>query len=153
MLSHETPRLRAEAAANRRRSIITTKFGNWLACAISESMSFGRHAYRHALKPPASSASDHLWISDDLLAATFRRFANGQRRHGSCVPGPLEARRRLAKRRNTALAGIGGAEDIACLFGRNGREHMKWTDHPWQRAQVETQGECERRTQLVHFRV
>ncbi|KAF3025221.1 hypothetical protein E8E15_004592 [Penicillium rubens] len=84
---------------------------------------------------------DHPWISDDLLAATFRRFANGQRRHGSCVPGPLEARRRLAKRRNTALASLGGgpAEDIACLFGRNGREHMKWTDHPWQRAPFETQ--------------
>ncbi|KAJ5460621.1 uncharacterized protein N7458_002173 [Penicillium daleae] len=105
-------------------------------------MSFGRHAYRHALKPTAAPTFDHLWISDDLLAATFRRFANGQRRHGSCVPGPLEARRRLAKRRNTALAGLGAvsAEDIACLFGRNGREHMKWTDHPWQRASLETQG-------------
>ncbi|CAP80653.1 hypothetical protein EN45_093920 [Penicillium chrysogenum] len=104
-------------------------------------MSFGRHAYRHALKPPVTPTLDHPWISDDLLAATFRRFANGQRRHGSCVPGPLEARRRLAKRRNTALASLGGgpAEDIACLFGRNGREHMKWTDHPWQRAPFETQ--------------
>lgn len=115
---------------------------NWLAHTTAELMPFGRHAYRHALKPPATPTIDHLWISDDLLAATFRRFANGQRRHGSCVPGPLEARRRLAKRRNTALAGIGGnpAEDISCLFGRYGREHMKWTDHPWQRAQFETQG-------------
>ncbi|EKV16208.1 hypothetical protein PDIG_09200 [Penicillium digitatum PHI26] len=104
-------------------------------------MSFGRHAYRHALKPPATATLDHPWISDDLLAATFRHFANGQRRHGSCVPGPLEARRRLAKRRNTVLASIGGgpAEDIACLFGRNGREHIKWSDHPWQRAPFETQ--------------
>ncbi|KAJ6070010.1 hypothetical protein N7499_011897 [Penicillium canescens] len=115
---------------------------NWLAHTTAELMPFGRHAYRHALKPPATPTLDHLWISDDLLAATFRRFANGQRRHGSCVPGPLEARRRLAKRRNTALAGLGGnsAEDISCLFGRYGREHMKWTDHPWQRAQLETQG-------------
>jgi hypothetical protein len=115
---------------------------NWLAHTTAELMPFGRHAYRHALKPPATPTLDHLWISDDLLAATFRRFANGQRRHGSCVPGPLEARRRLAKRRNTALAGFGGnpAEDISCLFGRYGREHMKWTDHPWQRAQFETQG-------------
>jgi hypothetical protein len=115
---------------------------NWLPHITAELMPFGRHAYRHALKPPATPTLDHLWISDDLLAATFRRFANGQRRHGSCVPGPLEARRRLAKRRNTALAGFGGnsAEDISCLFGRYGREHMKWTDHPWQRAQFETQG-------------
>ncbi|RDK38846.1 hypothetical protein M752DRAFT_286045 [Aspergillus phoenicis ATCC 13157] len=67
---------------------------------------------------------------EDFLASAFRRFANGQRRYESRVPGPLEARRRLAKRRNTALAGIAGTgplDDIACLFGRNGREHMKWT--------------------------
>ncbi|KAJ5928838.1 hypothetical protein N7466_007794 [Penicillium verhagenii] len=104
-------------------------------------MSFGRHAYRHALKPPSAPTLDHPWVSDDLLAATFRRFANGQRRHGSCVPGPLEARRRLARRRNTALAGFGASpvEDIACLFGRNGREHMKWTDYPWQRSHINTQ--------------
>jgi len=108
-------------------------------------MSFSRHAYRHALKPPSASTLDHPWVSDDLLAATFRRFASGQRRHGSCVPGPLEARRRLARRRNTALAGFGlsPAEDIACLFGRNGREHMKWTDHPWQRPHADTQGACD----------
>ncbi|KAJ5525466.1 hypothetical protein N7494_012116 [Penicillium frequentans] len=92
-------------------------------------------------KTPSASTLDHPWVSDDLLAATFRRFASGQRRHGSCVPGPLEARRRLARRRNTALAGFGlsPAEDIACLFGRNGREHMKWTDHPWQRSHADTQ--------------
>ena len=110
-----------------------------LACAILRPMSFGRHACRHALKPTSTPCLDHLWISDDLLATTFRRFANGQRRHGSCVPGPLEARRRLAKRRNTALAGIGAGspEDIACLFGRNGREHLKWTENPWQRTQFD----------------
>ncbi|KAL4803752.1 hypothetical protein BDV18DRAFT_153622 [Aspergillus unguis] len=64
--------------------------------------------------------------------STFRRFVNSQqRRYESRVPGPLEARRRLAKRRNTALAsvaGMGPMDDIACLLGRNGREHMKWTN-------------------------
>ncbi|KAF3388310.1 hypothetical protein F1880_003771 [Penicillium rolfsii] len=116
-------------------------------------MSFGRHAYRHALKPNATPTFDYLWISDDLLAATFRRFANGQRRHGSCVPGPLEARRRLAKRRNTVLAGFGAgsAEDIACLFGRNGREHLKWTDQPWQRAQPETHGMINKHTLQIRL--
>ena len=115
---------------------------NWLAYATPHPMSFGRHACRHALKP-SSPSIDHLWISDDLLAATFRRFAHGQRRHGSCVPGPLEARRRLTKRRNTALASIRGGpgDEYACLFGRNGREHMKWSDHPWQKA-TEVQGTC-----------
>ncbi|KAJ5612998.1 hypothetical protein N7510_006192, partial [Penicillium lagena] len=114
---------------------------NWLTYANIILMSFGRHAYRHALKPPPAQILDHLWISDDLLAATFRRFANGQRRHGSYVPGPLEARRRLAKRRNTVLASMGGgsSDDLACLFGRNGREHMKWTDRPWQRAHLKPQ--------------
>ncbi|GIC84777.1 uncharacterized protein Aud_000601 [Aspergillus udagawae] len=94
-------------------------------------MSLGRHAYRHALHPSSTNRIDHVWISEELLASTFRRFATSQRRYESRVPGPLEARRRLAKRRNTALAGIAGSgplEDIACLFGRNGREHMKWTD-------------------------
>ncbi|KAJ5495860.1 hypothetical protein N7539_000976 [Penicillium diatomitis] len=116
-------------------------------------MSFGRHACRQALKPSALPLHDHLWISDDLLAITFRRFANSQRRHGSCVPGPLEARRRLAKRRNTALAGFGAgpAEDIACLFGRNGREHMKWTDHQWQRPQTGVQGSRENSASMAHI--
>ena len=105
-------------------------------------MSFGRHAYRHVIKPSSAPPIDHPWVSDDLLAATFRRFAHGQRRHGSRVPGPLEARRRLARRRNTALAGMGAPmEDIACLFGRNGREHMKWTDQFSQRVPIGVQGE------------
>ncbi|EAW11283.1 uncharacterized protein ACLA_089750 [Aspergillus clavatus NRRL 1] len=106
-------------------------------------MSLGRHAYRHAIQPGTSSCLlDHVWISEDFLATTFRRFAAGQRRYESRVPGPLEARRRLAKRRNTALAGIAGSgplEDIACLFGRNGREHMKWTDRQERKVHPETQ--------------
>lgn len=147
-ISHPTPRLPEEATTKSRRWMFPITLVHWRAYAIPDPMSFSRHAYRRALKPPAPTATDHVWISDDLLAAAFRRFANGQRRHGSCIPGPLEARRRLAKRRNTALAGIGGspAEDIASLFGRNGREHMKWTDHPWQRAQPETRGMPCRRT-------
>ncbi|KAL2856020.1 hypothetical protein BJY01DRAFT_231437 [Aspergillus pseudoustus] len=87
-------------------------------------------AYRHAIRPTSTATTNHVWISDELLASTFQRFTSGQRRHESRVPGPLEARRRLAKRRNTALASVAGSgilDDAACLFGRNGREHMKWT--------------------------
>lgn len=96
-------------------------------------MSFGRYAYRHAVVPSSTPFIDHVWISEELLTSTFRRFvnSNGQRRYESRVPGPLEARRRLAKRKNTALADIAGSgplDDIACLLGRNGREHMKWSD-------------------------
>ncbi|PYH91961.1 hypothetical protein BO71DRAFT_451750 [Aspergillus ellipticus CBS 707.79] len=70
--------------------------------------------------------------AEDFLASAFRRFANGQqRRYESRVPGPLEARKRLSKRRNTALAGVwatGPPDDFGGLFGRNGREHLKKTD-------------------------
>ncbi|KAL3452398.1 hypothetical protein BJX65DRAFT_293005 [Aspergillus insuetus] len=90
-------------------------------------------AYRHVIRPSSTTTAptDHVWVSDELLASTFRRFTIGQRRYESRVPGPLEARRRLAKRRNTALASVAGPgilDDVACLFGRNGREHMKWTN-------------------------
>ncbi|KAF7619776.1 hypothetical protein F9C07_2900 [Aspergillus flavus] len=106
-------------------------------------MSFSRHAYRHAVPPSSHSLVDHVWISEDFLASTFRRFANGQRRYESRVPGPLEARRRLAKRRNTALASLAGSgplDDIGCLFGRNGREHMKWVGGQSRNAPREAQG-------------
>ncbi|KIX06026.1 uncharacterized protein Z518_04000 [Rhinocladiella mackenziei CBS 650.93] len=44
-----------------------------------------------------------VWISDKLLADAFRRFCH-PKRYGSSVPGPLEAQRRAAKRKNTSLA-------------------------------------------------
>ena len=44
-----------------------------------------------------------IWISDGLLADTFARFCH-QKRHGSNVPGPLEAQRRTSRRKNTSLA-------------------------------------------------
>lgn len=96
-------------------------------------MSWSRHAYRHALRRPHASFLDHVWIGEDLLASTFRRFVNCQRRHGCQVPGPLEARRRLAKRRSTALASAGASSPhpgFISLFGKDGSEHMQWNDSP-----------------------
>ena len=52
-----------------------------------------------------SSAPQCLWITDAVLAEAFNRFAclslaaRHHSRHGSNVPGPLEARKRLARRR------------------------------------------------------
>ncbi|OJK02301.1 hypothetical protein ASPACDRAFT_76669 [Aspergillus aculeatus ATCC 16872] len=96
-------------------------------------MSLGRHAYRHAVHPASSSSGfiDHVWISDDLLASTFRSFVKSQRRHASRVPGPLEARRRLAKRKNCAFAPVTCAlPPDPHLFGRGGRQHLLWnSDH------------------------
>ncbi|ETN39350.1 uncharacterized protein HMPREF1541_05573 [Cyphellophora europaea CBS 101466] len=61
-----------------------------------------------------------LWITDDVLADTFRRFASLSVRHGSHVPGPLEARKRAAKRKNTSLAHIGPSPpiDSTLLFAK-----------------------------------
>jgi hypothetical protein len=54
---------------------------------------------------PATRVSRQLWM--------------GQRRHGSNVPGPLEAGRRLNKRRRTNLASGGFRDTVepALLFG------------------------------------
>ncbi|KAL5343631.1 hypothetical protein BJX70DRAFT_353040 [Aspergillus crustosus] len=91
-------------------------------------MPLGRSAYRHATRYSPIPSTEHLWVSEDLLSSTFHRFVSNQRRYGSHVPGPLEARRRLDKRRNTALASVVGAgpmDDAACLLGLNGTEHLK----------------------------
>ena len=66
----------------------------------------------------------HIFITDEVLSDAFHRFArisHTHRRHGSNVPGPLEARRRLAKRKMGMAAVInttpppGG--DFGALFG------------------------------------
>ncbi|KAH8704880.1 hypothetical protein BGW36DRAFT_421467 [Talaromyces proteolyticus] len=98
-------------------------------------MSATGYAYRHSLRK-VSSRHDYVWISDELLSSTFRRFVNGQRRYETRVPGPLEARKRLAKRRNTALAASGTSIDsplnVANLFGVNGSGHVRqWDDSAW----------------------
>ncbi|KAK3720669.1 hypothetical protein LTR37_003719 [Vermiconidia calcicola] len=69
-------------------------------------------------------ALQHIWITDDLLAEAFHRFlrvSQTSRRYGSSVPGPLEARRRLAKRKMGMAAVASGnaplGSDIGALFG------------------------------------
>jgi hypothetical protein len=108
-------------------------------------MSFSRHAYKHALQQRPISQLDHVWISDECLAGAFQRFLKCQRRHESRVPGPLEANRRLAKRKNTALARTGSAYgptiDVGNLFGVNGSGHIRQRDDlPWTRSWPEPLG-------------
>lgn len=59
-------------------------------------------ACRRAVQRKLPKPSDTIWISEDVLHHTFQRFARFStttKRHGNFVPGPLEARRRLGKRR------------------------------------------------------
>ena len=52
--------------------------------------------------------SDHVWVSDELLRSTFscfvRSVSHTHVRHTSHVPGPLEFRKRTAKRRLNHLS-------------------------------------------------
>jgi hypothetical protein len=88
-----------------------------------------------------STALDHVWISEDVLSQAVARFFRTtcpqQRRHGSNVPGPLEARRRAAKRRMTLQSNMdvaGGMPPPLFSFGalfasRQPREPM-WKYEP-----------------------
>lgn len=62
----------------------------------------GRTVRRHVFTPCQS-----IWISDTVLVSAFERYCAVSRitvRHGSSVPGPLENRRRLGKRRMGELS-------------------------------------------------
>ncbi|KAK2750569.1 hypothetical protein FQN57_002640 [Myotisia sp. PD_48] len=83
-------------------------------------MSLCRHAYRKAAQHYPKPSVEPVWISDELLQSTFTTFVQRQRRYGSSVPGPLEAGRRLAKRKNMDLASSGGPQspfDMGIVFG------------------------------------
>ncbi|KAL8693914.1 MAG: hypothetical protein Q9218_001328 [Villophora microphyllina] len=93
-------------------------------------MSLKRHACRFAPHP----SSDHLWISDDILNHALHRFTllRAPRRYGSNVPGPLEARKRAAKRRMMGLAPVAGGPHIhpGLLIGgrraQEGPQNWQW---------------------------
>ncbi|KAK4990058.1 hypothetical protein LTR50_002834 [Elasticomyces elasticus] len=73
-----------------------------------------------------------LWITDDILTQAFHRFADVsntvRKRHGSNVPGPLEALRRLTKRRLMALSNASAAPppDYGQLFGSSKPSDPTW---------------------------
>jgi len=80
-----------------------------------------------SLLPPA------LWITDEVLATAYFRFVRvcqTTKRFTNNVPGPLEAQRRLAKRRLGGLSAVGASSsaDIGVIFG-NGppvRHDLRW---------------------------
>jgi hypothetical protein len=73
-------------------------------------------------------SSPYIWISDSFLTETFNRFCHN-RRHGSNVPGPLEAQRRASRRKNTSLAYVGGggiATDPTIVLGSSANKLAWW---------------------------
>ena len=80
-------------------------------------MSFKRQFCRLAIP---RQVTDPLSVFDDILNDAISRFTlcKFSRRHGSSIPGPLEARRRAAKRRVMNLASPAGVGlDPSCLPG------------------------------------
>lgn len=104
-------------------------------------------AVQHHIHETRPRITDQVWITDVLLERAFSSFSrydshsrvdgrgkpkaashlnasasmgdSHNRRSGSSVPGPLEARRRLARRKNADLAMAGSAAPvgIGVLFG------------------------------------
>jgi hypothetical protein len=105
--------------------------------------------------------AQHIWISDELLSSTFHQFFRDtsphQKRHGSHVPGPLEARRRSAKRRMTVSAGFYPQDsfpssfNLSALLGlRNSQPAWRY-EPPWLPKQAEPldpNGSCKASTSL-----
>ena len=88
----------------------------------------------------ARSKNANVWVSDELLTDTFNAFVRNHTRHGSNVPGPLEARRRSGKRKLTSLGQSAVANhsfDPAGLFGC--QPQAGWWKTPEPRDQVQQQ--------------
>lgn len=76
-----------------------------------------RDVSRHISAPARA-----IWVTDDILTATYNRFVFRTRRHGSNTPGPLEAQRRLAKRKMGLTAVGGPGVDLGFLLGNELRK-------------------------------
>ncbi|KAL8847987.1 MAG: hypothetical protein Q9221_006949 [Calogaya cf. arnoldii] len=90
---------------------------------------------RHACRFAATHPTDHIWISDDLLNHALSRYVQlcVGRRHGSAIPGPLEARKRAAKRRMMGLAPTNAELDPHPGFLAGlGRGHENQQSWQWQ---------------------
>lgn len=78
--------------------------------------------------------SDSIWVSDEVLSHAFQRFCSiswTSRRYGSFVPGPMESRRRLGKRRMTHVSeavpsAVPNAPSIWGSFWEVDRTQWQW---------------------------
>ncbi|OJD14624.1 hypothetical protein AJ78_05054 [Emergomyces pasteurianus Ep9510] len=100
-------------------------------------MSRCRHRLYQALQQHGTARPDHIWISDELVSEGFYRFARHHKRYGSSVPGPLEAQKRLSRRRHAALALAGLPPppiEAAILFGKPAQQNSEISPigtYPW----------------------
>ncbi|KAH6202441.1 hypothetical protein HBI15_183440 [Parastagonospora nodorum] len=95
---------------------------------------------RRAVQSLQCPAPPHIWISDELLSSAFHRFFRSscphQKRHGSHVPGPLEARRRAAKRRMSLSSNyypqdsFPSSFSLGALFGFASSSQPSWKYEP-----------------------
>ena len=117
-------------------------------------MPLRRHVCRLSfyLKAP----KDHVWISEEVLNNAINHPQPGItfRRHVGVVPGPLEARKRAAKRRMVNLAQVGGAGEIdPSLFGgpeyAPGRNGWQW-QNPTTPATKDVEGVVLRPCSIAH---
>ncbi|KAI9053349.1 hypothetical protein LZ554_002308 [Drepanopeziza brunnea f. sp. 'monogermtubi'] len=90
---------------------------------------------RRALQRQVTISSDSQWVSDEALSHAYQRFfvvSKTRKRYGSFIPGPLESRRRMGKRRmtlqseapQTPATGLGTL--WAGLFGGAGQMDWQW---------------------------
>ena len=97
-------------------------------------MSFGFRACPQSLNVRTSKSSNYIWISDDFLSTLLHQFAVSKRcvRNGSSVPGPLEFRKRAAKRRMMNLTVVATQSipiDLRAFAGMHGNsveKGMRW---------------------------
>ncbi|KAN0122214.1 hypothetical protein V8E51_000540 [Hyaloscypha variabilis] len=80
-----------------------------------------------------SPSHDAIWVPDEVLRHAFHRFVKTRtaKRYGSFVPGPLESRRRLGKRRMAHLtepvpASPHGLGPLWSFFGKTGDTQWQW---------------------------
>ena len=90
-------------------------------------------AYQAAARSIALADTQSVWINDDVLARAVHRFNRvfygTFKRHGSNVPGPLEAQRRLSKRRMGVLSPFNSSApstEFGALFGVGYQPELQW---------------------------
>jgi hypothetical protein len=117
------------------RSDFSASIGSWQRAELqsppgapcADVMTLDHHVARRVLRKPSSSPSYPGWISDSIHAESAQRISRLFLRRGSSVPGPLEARKRAARRKNTCLASaarIGPPIETGALSALGGK--VEW---------------------------